>query len=220
MTDVGHGSGDSILLQLSHPDVARPALLCGITSLPSHHRRSRERVDSFLSSADAPSETPDVILFEGDAIWRPGDQDHPLSPFFQHDFDNVVALDCALHFNTRQEFLYQAFQRLAPGGRVALADVCFSAPPGQVLTLLLWRVLHVMPRDNIVTKEQYMQQMNKIGYEDVEMEDVTPFVFPGFRNFLKQRGYVGGVFAWFMGRLQEQGLRFIIIKGTKPPLVQ
>jgi SAM-dependent methyltransferase len=216
LTDVGHGSGDSILLQLSHPEVARPSLLCGITSLPSHHRRSRERVDSFLSSVDVPGETPDVLLFEGDTVWRAGDRAHPLSPHFQHEFDNVLALDCAYHFDTREEFLRQSFRRLAPGGRVALADLCFSAPPGPVLTLLLSRVLHVMPKDNIVTKEQYIQQMNNIGYKDVEMEDITPFVFPGFRKFLKWRGYVGGVFAWSMGWLQGQGLRFIIIKGTKP----
>jgi SAM-dependent methyltransferase len=218
VTDVGHGSGDSILLQLSHPDVARPALLCGITSLSSHYRRAQERVDSFLSSVDAPSETPDVLLFEGDAVWRPGDKarSHPLSPHFQYEFDNVLTLDCAYHFNTRHEFLRQSFQRLVPGGGIALADICFSAPPGPILTLLLWRVLRVMPRDNIVTKEQYIQQMNNIGYEGVEMEDITPFVFPGFCNFLKWRGYVGTVFAWLMGWLQGQGLRFIIIKGAKP----
>jgi SAM-dependent methyltransferase len=190
--------------------------LCGITSLPAHHRRSRERVDSFLSSVDAPGEIPNVLLFEGDAVWRPDDRAHPLSPHFQHEFDNILALDCAFHFNTRQQFLRQSFRRLAHGGCVALADLCFSTPPGPVLMLLLSSMLHVMPRDNVLTKEQYIQQMNDIGYKDVEMEDITPFVFPGFRNFLKRRGYVEGLFAWFLGWLQGRGLRFIIIKGVKP----
>ncbi|KAH9037266.1 S-adenosyl-L-methionine-dependent methyltransferase [Lactarius pseudohatsudake] len=197
--DVGHGCGDSILLQLSHPEVATPSILCGITSLPAHHRRSWERVKRFQSSVDAP---PAVLLFQGDAVWRPGCQDHPLSPDFQYDFDNILALDCAYHFNTRDEFLRQSLRRLTPGG--------------SVLTLLLWRVLRTMPKHNITTKEQYIQQMREIGYEDVELEDITPFVFPGFRQFLKQRGRMWGIFSWSMSWLEGRGLRFVIIKGTRP----
>ncbi|KAH8998899.1 S-adenosyl-L-methionine-dependent methyltransferase [Lactarius hatsudake] len=211
--DVGHGCGDSILLQLSHPEVATPSILCGITSLPAHHRRSWERVKIYLSSVDAP---PAVLLFQGDAVWRPGCQDHPLSPNFKHDFDNILALDCAYHFNTREEFLRQSLRRLTPGGSVALADLCFSSSPGPVLTLLLWRVLRTMPKRNITTKEQYIQQMREIGYEDVELEDITPFVFPGFRQFLKQRGRMWSIFSWSMSWLEGQGLRFVIIKGTRP----
>ncbi|KAH9082150.1 S-adenosyl-L-methionine-dependent methyltransferase [Lactarius deliciosus] len=211
--DVGHGCGDSILLQLSHPEVATPSILCGITSLPAHHRRSWERVKSYLSSVDAP---PAVLLFQGDAVWRPGCQDHPLSPDFKHDFDNILALDCAYHFNTREEFLRQSLRRLTPGGSVALADLCFSSPPGPVLTLLLWRVLRTMPKHNITTKEQYIQQMREIGYEDIELEDITPFVLPGFQQFLKQRGRMGGIFSWSMSWLEGRGLRFVIIKGTRP----
>jgi len=214
--DVGHGSGDSLLLQLSHPELVKPALLCGVTSLPSHHRRSKERVNSFLSSADAPDKRPDVLLFEGDAVWRPGHQEHPLSPHFGHEFDNILALDCAYHFDTREEFLRQSFQRLAPGGCIALADLCFSTPPGPVLALFLSRMLHVMPRSNMVTKEEYVHQMNDMGYKGVEIEDITPFVFSGFRKFMNQRGNLGAAFAGLMGWLQGRGLRFVVIKGRKP----
>ncbi|KAH9053170.1 S-adenosyl-L-methionine-dependent methyltransferase [Lactarius vividus] len=185
--DVGYGCGDSILLQLSHPEVAKPSLLCGITSLPIHHSRSLGRVKRFLSSVDAP---PVVLLIIH------------LSPDFQHDFDHILALDCAYHFNTREEFLRQSLRRLTPGGSVALGDLCFSSSPGPVLTLLLWRILHTMPKHNIMTKEQYIQQMREIGYEDVELEDITPFVFPSFLKFLKQRGRMWGIFSWSMSWLQ------------------
>ena len=174
-------------------------------------------MNSFLSSADAPDKMPDVLLFEGDAVWRPGHQEHhPLSPHFGHEFDNILALDCAYHFDTREEFLRQSFQRLAPGGRIALADLCFSAPPGPALAFFLSRIFHVMPRSNMVTKGQYVDKMNNIGYKDVEMEDITPFVFPGFRKFLKGRGNLGAAFSGLMGWLQGQGLRFVLIKGRKP----
>jgi len=161
---------------------------------------------------------PDVHLFEGDAVWRPGrrDREHPLSPQSGHEFDNILALDCAYHFNPRREFLRQSFQRLAPGGSVAVADLCFSDPPRAVLTFLLSGVLHVMPRSNMVTKEQYVQQMYEIGYENIGVEDITPFVFPGFRTFLKQRGVIGSLFAGVMEWLQGRGLRFVVIEGKKP----
>lgn len=57
--------------------------------------------------------------------------------------------------------------------------------------------------------------MNEIGYEDIRVEDITPFVFPGFRNFLKQRGILWGAFAGIMGWLQGRGLRFVVIGGRK-----
>ena len=174
-------------------------------------------MNKFLSSAEAPERTPDVLLFEGDAIWRPGhrDDEHPLSPHSGHEFDNILALDCAHHFDPRREFLHQSFQRLAPSGRVALADLCFSDPPSASLKFLLSGMLHIMPRSNLLTKEQYVQQMNEIGYEDIRVEDITPFVFPGFRNFLKQRGILWGAFAGIMGWLQGRGLRFVVIGGRK-----
>jgi hypothetical protein len=66
-----------------------------------------------------------------------------------------------------------------------------------------------------VTKEQYVQQMYEIGYENIEVEDITPFVFPGFRTFLKQRGILCGSLAGIMGWLQGQGLCFVVIEGRK-----
>src|SRR5882762_9807922 len=44
LPDVGHGSGESLILQISHPEVPRPSRLTGITSLKTHHQRSSDRV--------------------------------------------------------------------------------------------------------------------------------------------------------------------------------
>jgi len=68
----------------------------------------------------------------------------------------------------------------------------------------------------MVTKEQYVQQMNEIGYENIGAEDITPFVFPGFRTFLEKRGILDSLFAGIMGWLQGRGLCFVIIEGRKP----
>jgi hypothetical protein len=68
----------------------------------------------------------------------------------------------------------------------------------------------------MVTKEQYVKQMCEIGYENIGVEDITPFVFPGLRIFLKQRGILGSLFAGIMGWLQGRGLCFVIVEGRKP----
>lgn len=73
-----------------------------------------------------------------------------------------------------------------------------------------------MPRVNIVTRKEYVDELERIGYADVEVEDITEYVFPGFVRFLRGRGGGWKVFAWVMSWLQSRGARFGIIVGTKP----
>ncbi|KAI0068358.1 hypothetical protein BV25DRAFT_1846343 [Artomyces pyxidatus] len=216
--DVGHGSGDSLLLHLSHPALPRPRFLCGITSLPSHHARSQERVDHILSSQPILNNETEVILYADDALWRPHSPKHPLAPDSELQFDSVLALDCAYHFRTRSDFLRQSFSRLAPGGRIALADICFLAPPSSASILLLSSILRVMPRENIVTKEAYVKELEDIGYVDVLLEDITQWVFPGFRTFLKTQGLSWRFFAGMIGQLQGLGVCFVVVSGSRKTL--
>ncbi|KII93582.1 hypothetical protein PLICRDRAFT_171316, partial [Plicaturopsis crispa FD-325 SS-3] len=89
----------------------------------------------------------EVTLYCCDAVFRPGDAvtgcrvradnshpldpsliTHPLDPTIAPDgtYDTILALDCAYHFSPRAAFLAQAHARLRPGGRVALADICWE----------------------------------------------------------------------------------------------
>ncbi|KAE9411083.1 hypothetical protein BT96DRAFT_1054317 [Gymnopus androsaceus JB14] len=38
--DVGHGTGESLILLLTHPSIPHPSHLTGITSIPLHHPRA------------------------------------------------------------------------------------------------------------------------------------------------------------------------------------
>ena len=62
-----------------------------------------------------------------------------------------------------------------------------------------------------------MKNMQMLGYEDVQLEDISEDVFPGFTRFLKGRG--GGW--WVFGRWMEwwhksAGARFVLVSGRRP----
>ncbi|KAG6911918.1 hypothetical protein DXG01_000165 [Tephrocybe rancida] len=185
--DVGHGTGESLMLLLSGTSSPRPSNVTGITSLPVHHHRSQDRVNVLLSSLPRPR--PEVDLHLGDAVCQRAQADHPLDASSPKLFDRILALDCAYHFNTRCDFLRQAYPKLAPGGRIALADICFDARMLQSRRLwFLASVVRLLPAHNIVSGEDYVSQMKEMGYVDVELEDISAYVFPGFVRFLKARG--------------------------------
>ncbi len=210
-TDVGHGSGESLILLLSHPDVPRPSKLSGITSLPAHHQRSRDRIASMRLR------NPDIIepkLYLGDAVYRLGREDHPLSPNNADMYDSILALDCAYHFHTRRDFLRQSLSHLAPGGRIALADICFptSWKTMSLGTRALLAVLNVIPKENIVSLDEYEADMRKMGYVDVKVEDVSEEVFPEFIRFLKSRGWGWWIFGKVMSEFAGRA-RFVVVSG-------
>ena len=210
--DVGHGTGESLILQLSDPDVPRPAHLSGITSLKSHYERSGKRIARLHSK-------PNISLYQGDAIYRPDVQGpHPLDPSSSSEpFTTILALDCAYHFDTRKLFLEQSFHRLAPGGRISLADICFSETALRSgWTRFFVSFFGLMPLANIVSPEEYTQCMKAIGYDDIRFEDISSDVFPGFSRFLRGRGWGWAVFASAIGWLGQSGMLFVVISGAKP----
>lgn len=217
--DVGHGSGDSLLLHLRHPSIPRPSRLTGITSLQAHHIRSLERVNQVRSEStdnDDKTPIPQVELYHGDAVHHPQDTQHPFNPNTPNtSYTTILALDCAYHFRTRELFLKQAFEHLSPGGTVALADVCFASEEASFGRRVL-RLLGVMPAENMVSIETYRCQMEDLGYVGIQVEDITEDVFPGFAEFMSSRGFLWGLFSRCIRLLHTVGGRFVIISGRRP----
>ncbi|KAJ3500401.1 hypothetical protein NLJ89_g9811 [Agrocybe chaxingu] len=211
--DVGHGTGESLLLLLSELSLPRPSRLAGITSLAVHHQRSLERVQKLQSTCQAPTK---VDLHHGDAVYDGSTVNHPLSPSAAGAFDSILALDCAYHLHTRRRFLEQSFAKLAPRGTIALADVCFSSAALVTRwTKIVTSVLRMMPPSNLISDEEYVAQMKEIGFIDVTLEDITPDVFPGFIAFLKGRGWGWWIFGMVMQCYAGAGAKFVIVSGRK-----
>jgi SAM-dependent methyltransferase len=215
-TDVGHGTGESLLLLLSEPTLPKPSHLVGITSLELHHLRSLERVRKRQAEETAFQGTK-VDLYHGDAVYDGISANHPLSPGKKESFDSILALDCAYHFNTRHLFLEQSFKKLAPGGRVALADICFSSSALKGTRLkLISSIVRLMPPQNLISDKDYMTAMKNIGYVDVTLEDITPDVYPPFIVFLKSRGVGWWVFGSILQWYTAVEAKFVIVSGSKP----
>ncbi len=212
IVDVGYGCGDSLLLHLKHPSVPRPSLLVGITSLQEHHKRSLERT----TKAEPGTK---VELYHGDAVYHTemGKRKHPLDPSSEElPFTSILALDCAYHFRTRQDFLHQSFARLSPGGHIALADMCFGTTGKPSRWFKLLGLLGVVPQENIVTTEKYLEVLRAVGYTEGELEDISANVFPGFCKFLATQGTGWVLFSRLIGMLSASGMRFVIVKASKP----
>ncbi|TFK41100.1 S-adenosyl-L-methionine-dependent methyltransferase [Crucibulum laeve] len=219
--DVGHGTGQSLILLLSEPTIPRPSSLTGITSLPAHQQRSEERIARLRANRKELSDIQ-IRFYAGDAVCSQVNVDHPLHPSSPKIFDVIMALDCAMHFNTRKVFLSQSFQKLAPEGRIALADICIAQDELKKdrIAHFMMSFLRMIPKQNMISREDYKRDMLAIGYVDVTVEDITDHVFPGFVRFLGSRGWLWPVFASMFGRLRRAGGRYVIASGSKPAAPQ
>lgn len=156
--------------------------------------------------------TCQVHLLCSDAVSRTSEPNHPLSKSSNlPQFNSIIAIDCAYHFNTRETFLRQSFKRLAPEGRIALADICFTSGPNRWLPLVAG-----IPKENMITPDHYVRMLEEIGFEDVKLEDISDDVFPGFSQFLESRGHLWRVFATIIRYIAARGARFVIISAQKP----
>ncbi|KLO13932.1 S-adenosyl-L-methionine-dependent methyltransferase [Schizopora paradoxa] len=218
--DVGHACGDSLLHIISQLPSGLPLSLTGITSLPAHYEKARTRVENATRVELDGARQPEIRLHLGDVIYRPSSPpNHPFKPLGETDpfpFDKILALDCAYHFETRKVFFEQAFGHLSPGGRIALADICLPATSGSFLRRMIDATGALMPRENMVTIDEYETQLRRVGFEDVSVRDITDDVFPGFRAFLRTKGWRWLLTEWVVGLYAADGARFVLASAEKP----
>lgn len=97
--------------------------------------------------------------------------------FPDNSFDNILCVEAAFHFTTREAFLREALRVLKPGGCLALSDILLRTK--QIAALIKKRV----PLANYVSSvAEYRAVYERVGFEDLCIIEARAQTWEGFRD--------------------------------------
>ena len=216
LVDIGFGCGDQLLLWLQHYRVEQ---LYGLNISRSQTQLSQQR----LIGAGYAQPAPQI------SIGSHAD----MLPWAAHSLSasptKIIALDCAYHCSSRQQFLADSYTQLAPQGQLVLCDLILDdkalGPKQKLILKTLCRLCNI-PYGNLLVRADYLHGCKQLGFELQNCEDITEQVFLPFGQWLlayrqqhASKGLRWGKYrgtAWFLRwAVQQQALRYVVISLSK-----
>jgi SAM-dependent methyltransferase len=171
--DVGFGFADQ---DIYWSNIYRPVRIQGLNITASQVAVARRRIAE-LGIGDR------IDLREGSATEM---------PLPAESVDKVVALECAFHFRTREDFFAEAFRVLRPGGRLVTADI-IPMPLSDNRRARLkqrwsWSLVaskFAIPPANAYTRDAYAGKLEARGFVGVEVESIRDRVYAPLHDYLR-----------------------------------
>jgi MPBQ/MSBQ methyltransferase len=135
-------------------------------------------------------------------------------------FDNIICVEAAFHFHTRQEFLLEAWRVLKPGGRLILSDV-LETMSGEAT------ILNANGANYVKNLAEYRDLYGRAGFEDLNCVDATRECFHSFclyaKKLLRQRlfeqeigPYIFRLANDFLRRRSREVRFYLLVSAVKP----
>ncbi|KAF7727586.1 hypothetical protein EC973_007347 [Apophysomyces ossiformis] len=112
----------------------------------------------------------------------------------QQQFDHILSIDSAYHYNTRWKFLQSAHRHLNPDGSVGLFDLALHPQLAQKMTPINEWLLAALcsivgiPRANLIVADEYRKHMSILGYTEVVVDCIDQErVFNGLSRAIKRQ---------------------------------
>jgi ubiquinone/menaquinone biosynthesis C-methylase UbiE len=188
--DVGFGCGDQLLLWMREYQVE---FLCGINYSVSQTELAQQRLQQagFKEAANS--------IHQGNIT----ELDCHLETHTQN-INRILALDCAYHFPSRKQFIADSYRMLKASKndnyckKIGFTDIVLAntasgkaLPWGKRILLNTMLRLSQIPQENIITLQEYEQQLQQSGFEQVSSQDISEQVFLPFGYWLvSQKGRI------------------------------